>query len=52
MQCIKGFSTLRISPKGDKPSPRIVGREGNQNEQINRFLEERKKLKKIVKELS
>ena len=28
MQCIKEGSTLRISPKKDKPSPRIVYREG------------------------
>ena len=28
MQCIKQSSTLRVSPKMEKPSPRIVYREG------------------------
>lgn len=32
MQCRKGSSTLRVSPKGEKKSPRIVYREGNSDE--------------------
>jgi len=38
MQCIKQSMTLRVSPKGDKPSPRIVYREGSQDGQIRSFL--------------
>ena len=52
MQCIKQSSTLRISPKGDKLSPRIVYREGKQDDQIEDYLEYRKLIKKIIKKLS
>ena len=41
--------TLRISPKGDKPSPRIVYREGRQDNQIKSYLEHRRIIKDIVK---
>ena len=34
MQCIKRASTLRVSAKGKKPSPRLVYRFGEQNHQI------------------
>ena len=46
MQCIKKASTLRVGPKGEKPSPRIVYREGDEDAQINEYLETRKFLKK------
>jgi hypothetical protein len=46
MQCIKKASTLRVGPKGEKPSPRIVYREGNEDAQIKEYLETRKFLKK------
>lgn len=42
MQCIKQSSTLRVSPKGRKKSPRIVYRFGAQNHEIKDFLEYRK----------
>jgi hypothetical protein len=42
MQCIKESSTLRISPKGNKKSPRIVFRYGSQNHEIKEFLKYRK----------
>jgi len=42
MQCIKEGSTLRVSPKGDKPSPRVVFRFGSQNHEIKQFLKYRK----------
>lgn len=48
MQCIKEGSTLRISSKKDKPSPRIVFRHGKQNGQIQWFLRYRKLIKKIL----
>lgn len=51
MQGIKEDSTLRISPKGDKPSPRIVFRYGSQDNQIREFLEFRRFIKNIVKRL-
>jgi len=46
MQCIKKSSTLRIGPKGEKPSPRIVYREEKEDAQIKEYLETRKFLKK------
>ena len=46
MQCIKKASTLRVGPKGEKPSPRIVYREGNEDAQIKEYLETRNFLKK------
>ena len=52
MQCIKEASTLRVSPKGEKPSPRIVYREGEQDRQIRKYLEYRKLIKGIMKRLS
>lgn len=42
MQCIKGDSTLRVSPKEDKKSPRIVYRFGSQDNRIKHYLECRK----------
>ena len=46
MQLIKGASTLRVSCKGDKASPRIVHRKGLQNNEINSFLAWRKRIKR------
>ena len=51
MQCIKHASTLRISAKGQKPSPRIVCRYGKQDRQIEGFLEYRKLIKQITRKL-
>ena len=51
MQCIKQGSTLRISPKRDKRSPRIVLRHGKQEKQIRDFLEYRKVVKNIVRKM-
>lgn len=47
MQCIKMSSTLRVAPKGEKPSPRIICRHGNQNHAIKDFLAYRRLIKKI-----
>jgi len=47
MQCIKMSSTLRVAPKGDKPSPRIVFRYGRQDNAIKDFLEYRKLITNI-----
>jgi hypothetical protein len=47
MQCIKGSSTLRVAPKGDKPSPRVVFRYGSQDHQIKNFLKYRKLIKRM-----
>jgi hypothetical protein len=41
MQCIKRSSTVRISPKEKKPSPKVVFRYGKQDGQIAKFLETR-----------
>lgn len=49
MQCIKRSSTLRVSSKGDKPSPRIVYRYGKENEQIRNFINYRKVIKNIIR---
>ena len=47
MQGIKGSSTLRFSPKGNKPSPRIVYRYGEQDDEIKGFLQFRGKIRDI-----
>ena len=49
MQCIKESSTLRVSPKGRKPSPRIVYRYGRQDKEIRDFLRYRRLIKNIMK---
>lgn len=51
MQDIKESSTLRFSPKIDKPSPKIVYRYGSQNNQIKELLETRRIILNIVKQL-
>lgn len=51
MQCIKGCSTLRVSPKCEKPSPRIVYRCGEQGHSVKDFLENRKIIKQISQKL-
>jgi len=52
MQGIKESSTLRIGPKGDKPSPRIVYRFGSQNERVAVFLSERRVIKRICRRVN
>ena len=52
MQCRKQSSTLRVSPKGSKPSPRIVYREGSEDKQIVGFLRYRRMIKDIMKKIS
>lgn len=47
MQCIKESSTLRISPKKEKPSPRIIFRYGKQDREIRDFLKFRNCIKRI-----
>jgi len=42
MQCIEESSTLRISRKEDKKTPRIVYRYGSQNHEIQQFLKYRR----------
>lgn len=49
MQDIKESSTLRFSPKIDKPSPKIVYRYGSQNNQIKELLETRRIILNIAK---
>jgi hypothetical protein len=49
MQCIKESSTLRISNKGKKQSPRIVFWFGKQDKQIKEFLSYRKEIKTIIR---
>jgi hypothetical protein len=51
MQCIKEASTLRLSRKGEKPSPRVVFRFGRQDGQIRVFLNSRKFIGRIVLQL-
>jgi len=52
MQCIKESSTLRVSSKGSKPSPRTVYREGKEDEKIKGYLKYRRLIKDIMKKLS
>jgi hypothetical protein len=51
MQCIKESSTLRVSPKREKPSPRIVYSHGKLDQQIKGFLSHRKSIKSILKRM-
>ena len=51
MQCIKEGSTLRVSPKGDKPSPKIVYRYGKQDGQIRNFLLKREEIWNIMRKI-
>lgn len=51
MQCIKEGSTLRVSPKRGKGSPRIVFRHGKENGQIEGFLRFRKSMKNMIRKL-
>jgi hypothetical protein len=51
MQCMKQESTLRVSPKGEKSSPRIVYRFGKQDSQIQEFLQYRGMIKSFIKKL-
>ena len=51
MQCIKESSTLRVSPKGDKPSPKIVYRYGKQDGQIRLFLLKRQEIRNIMRKM-
>jgi len=47
LQCRKKEFTLRISPKGDKPRPRIVCRYGEQNREIRRYRQYRRLVRSI-----
>ena len=51
MQAIKESSTVRVGKKLRKPSPRIVYRYGKQDKQIKEFLEMRKTINHISKNL-
>jgi len=51
MQCIKMKSTLRVGPKNEKKSPRIVKRVGDQDGQIQEFIEIRNEVRNILKNL-
>lgn len=51
MQCIKKCSTIRVSPKSGKGSPRIVCRFGIQSENVRIFLKNRQLIKKISEKM-
>jgi hypothetical protein len=51
MQCIKKSSALRISPKLEKPSPKIVYKFGEQDKAIRNFLKFRALTKRILRQL-
>lgn len=52
LQCIKRESTLRVSPKHSKPSPRIVYRQGNQNVEIRNYLRGRRYIKRCWEQIA
>jgi hypothetical protein len=52
MQCIKMSSTLRVSSKRGKPSPRIVYRYGKQHGEIARFLRTRRQIKRMLNSIN
>ncbi len=47
LQCIKKEFTLRISPKGNKPRPRVIYRYGKQNGEIKKYLQYRRLVRSI-----
>jgi len=51
MQCIKQSSTLRVSKKRDKDSPRIVFKFGKQDKQIKTFIKNRHLIKECIKKM-
>jgi hypothetical protein len=51
MQCIKGISTLRVSVKQVKLTPRIVCRYGNQDGEIAQFLRTRRRIKRMLRKV-
>lgn len=51
MQCIKESSTLRVSSKKEKPSPRIVFRVGKQDRQVREFIKNRHLIKEIIRKM-
>jgi len=51
MQCIKEGSTLRVSPKKQKPCPRVVYHDGKQDGQICAFLLKRKEIWNIMRKM-
>ena len=50
-QCVKKGSTLRISSKKGKPSPRIVYRYGKQDKEIQNFLQYRRLIRTILRKM-
>ena len=52
MQGIKKSSTLRVGSKGDKPSPRLVRRNGFQGGRIAVFLKMRMEIRRILNRLN
>ena len=52
MQCRKQSASLRVSPKGDKPTPKIVYHEGKQDGQIESYLEYRSQIERIMQSLN
>ena len=51
MQCIKQASTLRVSVKNEKRSPRILFHHGKEDKEIKGFLKYRRLIKRIVRKL-
>lgn len=51
MQFIKMGSTLRVIPKEEKPSPRIIYRFGSQENAIKDFLRHRQLIKRIYRSI-
>lgn len=51
MQCIKESSTLRISNKGEKSSPRIVFRFRKQDKQVKEYLSYRRMIKRTIRQI-
>jgi hypothetical protein len=48
MQCIKESSTLRVSHKKEKSSPRVVSRIGKQDNEVKSFLKWRRYIKRAI----
>jgi len=51
LQIIRGEATLRLTPKGSKPAPRLVATYGKTDKGIKQYLNLRKWVKQLYKSL-
>jgi len=50
-QIRKGYADLRVTPKGGKPTPKIVFRKGSQGNRIQHYENHRVYVEKLIRDL-